>query len=209
MERFHKEVYDFILNLFKSDVKRKKMKKLLVETKGFFKELASSLKYAYHQAYEGGLADHVALVTLDAYHSAITKPWAGINPDDILIVGLCHDLDKVGAYLPEYKRICYNDKQTVMHMDKYVLRNNETQDGVILAHGGWAGIKDPRLRGITHPAIAVYSHAADMLGSHVTKTRNDTRNKIREVMKAVCDLVIPKEIRTTEKEMVECEVDAR
>ena len=193
MDQFHKDVYDFILDLFTSDVKKKKAKKLLIEAKGFFKEQASKKYPCYHQCYEGGLADHTALVCLEGYHSVITKPWCGVDPDDMLIVGLFHDLDKVGLYMKEFTRIAHNDKETIFHVEKYGLRSNETQDGIILAHGGWAGLGEPSLRGITHPPIAVYAHAADMFASHVTKTMVETRNRIREIMAAILGIVVPKE----------------
>lgn len=210
MEQFHKDVYDFILDLFASEVKKKKAKKLLVEAKGFFEEQASKKVPCYHQCYEGGLADHTALVCLEAFHTVITKPWCGVDPDDILIVGLFHDLDKVGLYMKEFKRVANNDRGTVLHVEKYGLRNVNTQDGIVLAHGGWAGIYEKSLRGITHPPIAVYAHAADMFASHVTKTRVETRNRIREIMAAILEIVVPKkEIDEFEKNLKEATLEVR
>lgn len=86
---------------------------------------------------------------------------------------------------------------------------------MILVHGGWSKAKVKE-----HPAIAVYAHAADMLGSHVTKTVKDTRDRIRDIMKEivkmrlsgtkingscpVCKAVLTSETGVTESKKVEC-----
>jgi hypothetical protein len=208
-------VFAFIFSLFEDNVKRDKAVAMMDTIPGFYDELASGLAHAYHQAYPGGLADHTALVCLDGYHSALTKPYIGVDRDDILLAALMHDFDKIGSYTPSIPVIAHDDIQAVNFAEKFGLRNSEIQDGIILAHGGWSKAKVKE-----HPAIAVYTHAADMLASHVTKAVKDTRERIRDVMKEivklrlsgtkingvcpVCKANLSSETSVTESKKVEC-----
>lgn len=188
MDEFQKDTYDFIFSLFEDGIKRDKAVAMMRDIPGFYDELGSSLARAYHQAYRGGLADHTALVCLDGYHSALTKPYIGVERDDILLACLMHDFDKIGHYTQSIPQIAHDDIEAVNFAGKYGLRNPEIQDGMLLAHGGWS-----KAKGVEHPAIAVYTHAADMLGSHVTrikqgkpeKSKDTTRGLIRGVMKEI------------------------
>lgn len=215
MDEFHKDVFGFIFSLFEDNVKRDKAVAMMETIPGFYDEMASGLAHAYHQAYPGGLADHTALVCLDGYHSALTKPYIGVEKDDILLVCLMHDFDKIGHYTSSIPVIAHDDIQAVNFAEKFGLRNSNIQDGMILVHGGWSKAKVKE-----HPAIAVYAHAADMLGSHVTKTVKDTRDRIRDIMKEivkmrlsgtkingscpVCKAVLTSETGVTESKKVEC-----
>jgi hypothetical protein len=183
LDEFHKDVFNFIFSLFEDKVKRDKAVAMMDTIPGFYDELASGLAHAYHQAYPGGLADHTALVCLDGYHSALTKPYIGVDRDDILLAALMHDFDKIGSYTPSIPVIAHDDIQAVNFAEKFGLRNSNIQDGMILVHGGWSKAKVKE-----HPAIAVYAHAADMFAAHVTKTVKDTRERIRDVMKEIVKL---------------------
>jgi hypothetical protein len=184
MEPFHEKVYDFIFTLFDSDIVKEKVEDTFSEIgEGFFYELASSKKFSYHQAYIGGLADHVALATLDAYHFVLTKPWFGIKTDDILVAALFHDLDKVGRYSREIERLSTSDRQTAKFLEGRAMLNNNILEGVLLAHGGWSNCKD-----VEHTAIAVCMHAGDMMASHVTKRRAETREIIKKIMNKIMEL---------------------
>lgn len=181
MDEFQKDVYNFIFQLFESKNVMEKCQKTIEKLGNRFFDEKAAIKY--HQAYEGGLADHTALVTLDAYHSAYTKKWSKINVDDALVVGLFHDIDKIGKY--DGNPLCKDDIEVVNYIQERELLNPTIQDGLILIHGGWSNCK-----GVEHPAIAVYCHAADMLGSHVTKTDMDTRKKIVMLMGEIAALKI-------------------
>ena len=181
MDKFQREVYDFIFSLFENEVVKDKAKDMMKDINiGFFEELSSSRKWCYHQCYEGGNADHTALATLDAYHSAITKKWMNIDTDDILITGLAHDIDKIGKYTKSLKVYARDDIETVNFLKEKGLHNNNIQDGVILAHGGWS-----RCKNVEHPPISIYMHAADMYGSHAIKTMEETRERIVDIIEEI------------------------
>ena len=181
MDTFQKSVYKFIFSLFTSKIIKKKAYKAFKEIAfPFFEELGSSRNYHYHHCYTGGLADHTALVVLDACHSIVSKPWLNIDINDMIVVCMFHDLDKVGYYTGGLKRYSKNDIATVDFLENFGLRNNEIQDGVLLIHGGWS-----RAKVSEHPQIAVYAHCADMLSSHVAKAQAETRKKIKEIMKEI------------------------
>jgi 23S rRNA maturation-related 3'-5' exoribonuclease YhaM len=186
MEKFHEDVYRFIYAMITSPEVKKKVRTVMNELGSRFFECQAAAKY--HQDYEGGLADHTALVVLDAYHSAITKKWMRVDPDDAIVSALFHDLDKIGN--PHHGNanhgpsVANDDIAVVEYLDKFGLRNAQIQDGIILAHGGWSKVKD-----VEHPPIAIIVHAADMLASHATKTEKDTREKIERIMKLLLKIL--------------------
>ena len=182
MEKFHEDVYRFIYAMIMSPEVKKKVNTLMNELGSRFFECQAAKKY--HQDYEGGLADHVALVVLDAYHTAVSKPWMKLDTDDVIVAALFHDLDKIGNPWNGNENhgpmVARDDIGVVEFLEKFGLRNPNIQDGIILAHGGWS-----KAKGVEHPPIAICVHGADMLASHATKTEKDTREKINRIMKVV------------------------
>jgi hypothetical protein len=168
MDEFQEKIYHFILDLFESTKTRNRVVEMINKVEGYFQEKSSTM---YHQVYPGGNADHTFLATLDMYHSAITKPWAKIEPDDILVVGLSHDIDKIGKYTDAIPREVKSDRGIVYFIEKYFLRSKETQDGIIMAHGGWSHYKGE------HSPIGIYTHAGDMLASHATRDKDPKKDK--------------------------------
>lgn len=184
MEKFHEDVYNFIYALISSTEVKSKVKTLMNELGSrFFMCRASNPNKAYHQEYEGGLADHTALAVLDAYHTATVKPWMKVDKDDVIVAALFHDLDKIGSPFTgnaeHGPRVAADDVAAVRYLERFGLRNPNIQDGIILAHGGWSKVK------VEHPPIAIIVHAADMLASHATKSEKDTREKINRIMKLI------------------------
>lgn len=84
-----------IIELLKT-VNREGMDKLIeaLENGPFFTDPASAM---YHGNYEGGLAEH----SLAVYEELVKL--TGRDDDTVKIVGLLHDICKIGTYTVEYK----------------------------------------------------------------------------------------------------------
>jgi len=195
MEKFHEDVYRFIYALITNPEVKKKVKTVMNELGSRFFDCLAATKY--HQCYEGGLADHTALVVLEAYHMAVTKKWLKLDTDNVIIAALFHDIDKIGN--PYYGNashgpmVASDDIGVVKYIDRFGLVNGQVQDGIILAHGGWS-----KAKGVDHPAISIVVHAGDMLASHATRIevtaskKSDvdvTRDKITLVMKRILKIL--------------------
>lgn len=151
------------------------------------KRLPASIK-DYHGAYNGGLYDHVLLVT--NFSLKLTEMInSNIPIENILKASLYHDFGKIVSYCPkrglELKYSITKKDLTQMNLylkAKFALRgydehidqclaliqkarlniNREIELGIIFHHGGWSRYKPHKTKGL--PALL---HGADMLASQV------------------------------------------
>jgi len=121
---------DTIIKLLKS-TERDGMDKLIdwLEVNGFFTSPAST---KYHGCFEGGLASHslgVFNLLLEFFRGtnlgAVSSP--GQNPHileeaNLIIAGLLHDINKVGAYIGTEKPYAWNKQQPKGHATLSIAR---------------------------------------------------------------------------------------
>lgn len=151
------------------------------------KRLPASIT-GYHGAYDGGLYDHVLLVTNFTLKFAEIIN-SNIPIDNVLKASLYHDFGKIVSYCPKrglelkYSIIKKDLTQINFYVNnKYVLRgcdehidrclvliqkarlniNREIELGIIFHHGGWSRYRPHKTKGL--PALL---HGADMLASQV------------------------------------------
>lgn len=126
-----------------------------LETNGFFTCPAST---RFHGAYKGGLANHswnvyrllsdyVEQFKLDTAASAGQKPLK-IEPENISIVGLLHDICKVGAYIGDKAPYKWNKQQPKGHATlsltriKQFIKLTELEEMMIKYHMGPYGLNE-------------------------------------------------------------------
>jgi len=142
----------------------------------------------YHGAYDGGLYDHVLLVTNLSFK--LTEMIdVKIPTDNVLKAALYHDFGKIVSYCPKrglelkfpiarsdlekinfYLKTKFALKGYDTHIDQCLALiqkaqlniNREIELGIIFHHGGWSQYKPYKTKGL--PALL---HSADMLASQV------------------------------------------
>lgn len=138
-----------------------------------------------HHNYDGGLADHLILVSLLANHMAKKLPdflYFTCNIDDVIISSLFHDFDKIDKYPNP------DDRKFPTPLDIYALlvdnglSSKGIRDGVLHAHGGWSQYKDE-----PYGMTAIIVHAADMIASHVIMEKPETEKAISAFFKEIDD----------------------
>ena len=167
MSKEQKELYTYIFDLFADGVKRDGARDLLFDNRETFFKAQASSNAGLHQAYEGGLADHTALCTLVAWFTAFMNPGLCVNPDDVLIAALFHDLTKC--------RKGFDDPWTLTQLEKKGIYSDDIAHGILYAHGGWS-----KWNKIRHRPIAIIIHFGDMIASQYYRNQEHTRIGIDE-----------------------------
>jgi len=161
------------------------LKTALIETT-FFDDPAST---KYHGAYAGGLAAHSFNVVNNLQHLTEKLGLRWITPESPTIIGLAHDVCKIGAYIPNNTSTVYtwNPNQPPGHGGLSVERTKEwielteEEEACIRYHMGAFCNKD--IVDIGRDAIqrewnrytdaihqfpnVLYTHTADMMASHI------------------------------------------
>jgi len=167
LEQYERETLEYLFNI---------MKKLPASTIG------------YHGAYDGGLYDHVLLVTNFSLKFA-EMINSDISIDNVLKASLYHDFGKIVSYCPERGlelkfsitkkdltqiNFYVNNKYVLRGYDNHIDRclalirkarlniNREIELGITFHHGGWSHYRPHHTKGL--PALL---HSADMLASQV------------------------------------------
>ena len=127
--------------------------------RGYFQSPAST---KYHECTTGGLARH-SLSVYKLYSLFPTKYGLDISSDSIAITAICHDICKVGAYVPSDKGFKWNHKHPKGHgelsvtaVSKYI-NLTDLESDIIRFHMGFynkerpfrdifAAFNDPRIK---------------------------------------------------------------
>ena len=174
------EIYGFILSLVVKQNTRASIEKMVrTISREFFNEKASSVP-KYHQCYQGGLADHTALVCLVSYHTVYMNPAFMMDSDKVLIAALCHDLDKLGKYTP-FEHSLKNDDEVMSFLGTFNLLDDEIRNGILFAHGLWTKKNQEMAR----QPISIIIHFADMVSSQIFKERAPTNKAIDEYIEYI------------------------
>jgi 23S rRNA maturation-related 3'-5' exoribonuclease YhaM len=148
--------------------------KLWSDLGSLFYEMPASVKY--HHKNKGGLYQHTKEVVAFAVHlfeSFDKFKSSGVNRDEVILIALVHDLDKVYKYKPNlskssqskeefvwnYSRIDRNDTADVVGtLAKYGIFLNVLQlNALSFSHGGWS-VDRGRMK-----VLATLIHCADIL----------------------------------------------
>lgn len=146
-----------------------------LETTDYFTAPAST---NYHGAYQGGLAEHSYRVFKELEHLTLKQPLVWERMKSPVIVGLLHDVCKIGFYLPqEDGSYTYNPEFTgeghgtlSVQILKEHMELTQEEEACILYHmGTWTkDITEPSYCSMIHkyPNI-LWTHTADMYASQV------------------------------------------
>jgi hypothetical protein len=143
-----------------------------LNTSNFFVSPASTM---FHGNYEGGLAAH-SYAVYEEFDNRVKRYGLNVSEDSAIISGICHDLCKVDAYIPnklksgnlsESKPYRLEDTFPVGHGEKSVILTNrylpltEQESVIIRWHMGfddpaWADYKDKVER--QFPEVVLFNH---------------------------------------------------
>jgi hypothetical protein len=183
---FSRKKYENILHTLIQSMKNSKRAKHInsifygAEIEIINRYLQSPASSQYHDCYPGGLLVHSINVTLKMLNDREWYPES-VTPDKIIIVGLFHDIGKIGTrdenfYLPtEGGTYFYNDKisRTLPHAArslatlqelKFKLEDDEFQ--AILYHNGMYVSSGRDISNHEYPLTLILHHA-DMYVSHI------------------------------------------
>lgn len=126
-----------------SEVDREGIQDLLsaMDKEGFYTGPASTI---YHGAYKGGLAHH-SLKVAQLFIAQNDFLKLGLNPSTCALIGVSHDLCKVGRYIKSGKGYLYNFKNrppfhgiTSMNiLSKFIELSDLEKDLIIYHMGPW------------------------------------------------------------------------
>ena len=147
-----------------------------IEQEGFFEAPASR---KFHENYPGGLAEHSVNVTRNIMELGDRyRYWFGYSSETLALVGLLHDLCKMGAYKMDEEEYVSSHSFPAGHGEKSVfmiLRFMELTEEEILAirwhmggfdHAVVGGCRDQSYA-YDQSALAVMLHIADMKAAHL------------------------------------------
>lgn len=105
MDKYDVNYYDDIVKNMSDECK--KLVSNLKDTK-FFVNPASN---KYHHVYDGGLAQHSMEVFHNLCELASKDSNINVSTDTLFLIGIGHDLDKIGRYRSKYNNFAYIPKK--------------------------------------------------------------------------------------------------
>jgi len=156
-----------------------RLKECLAETT-FYIDPAST---KYHGNYEGGLSEHSQNVVRNLLHLTGRLGLKWTDPESPLIIGLSHDVCKIGAYIPDGQGgYTYNPAQPKGHGDLSVTRIGEwitlteEETACIRWHMGAYDIKENwnlYSEAIHRFPNVLWTHTADMMATHIDEVKKE------------------------------------
>ncbi|MBP3278003.1 MAG: hypothetical protein J6M44_03505 [Butyrivibrio sp.] len=146
-----------------------------LETTDYFTAPAST---NYHGAYKGGLAEHSYRVFKELEHLTLKQPLIWERIKSPVIVGLLHDVCKIGFYLPqEDGSYIYNPEfkaeghgtLSVQILKEHMELTQEEEACILYHMGTWTNdITEPSYSSMIHKySNILWTHTADMYASQV------------------------------------------
>lgn len=146
---------------------------------------------SYHDNYPGGLYDHCKGLYAELYNlrSKMKKNWTDL---ELLIIAFCHDLCKIGLYVPnigENGLIYYTysgpedghgtkSLQILADIDSNLI-TKRIANSIVYHMGLWTkdipNAHQLKLEAQTEDDLVFFTHVADMISSRAAKTAKEVR----------------------------------